>query len=50
MSAANSDRHREVSPGDRAMPNLVTTFSLADESAAGSAKQVSKRAVELRRH
>jgi hypothetical protein len=50
MTARNSDRHREVLFGDRAMPNFVTSPALPDEGAAGRAQQIPQRTVELRRH
>lgn len=50
MATRNADRHREVSPGERAALDLVAAAALPHEGAAGGAQQVPQRAVELRRH
>ena len=50
MTAWNSDRHREVSLGDRATPDFVAALALADEIAPCGAQKVAQRFVELRRH
>ena len=50
VAARDADRHREVSSGDRAVPDFVAALALSNHGAAGSAQQVPQRPVKLRRH
>jgi hypothetical protein len=50
VAARDSNRHREISLGDRAMPNLVAALALPHHHAARGTQQVAQGSVELRRH
>ncbi len=50
VPAWNAIWHGEIAIGDWAVPDLVAAFDLTDHRAAGGAREISQRAVELRRH
>lgn len=50
VAARDADWYREVTLGDRTVPNFVAAASLPDHRAAGGAQQIPQFAIELRRH
>lgn len=50
MAAWNPDRNRKIRRGDRASPNLVTSFALPNQLASGRTQQFAERWIELGRH
>src|SRR5580765_7580673 len=50
VTTRDADRDREVSLGDRAMPDFVTAAPLSDKPATGGSEQLAKGTIELRRH
>ena len=47
MAARNSDRHRKVPLGDRAVPDIMAALALTNECTSCGAQQFAKFAIEL---